>query len=105
MLVCSCTRSARETKVALVEPTSRIRSGLSASTLSRLAVLPRPVIRPRPGAYVGQHVSALFRPIGTWPTEQQVWRERVEKNRSRRTGGEYAHDFLRHRQRAPRRVG
>ena len=48
MPVCACTRSASETYVALVEPTSRMRSGLSWSTTSRLAVLPRPVRRPAP---------------------------------------------------------
>ena len=41
--------SASDTKVGAVEPTSRIRSGLSASTTSRLAVLPRPVMRPISG--------------------------------------------------------
>ncbi len=49
MPVCCCTRSASEAKVAFVEPTSTMRSGLAFNITSTLAVLPRPVRRPSSG--------------------------------------------------------
>ena len=107
MPVCSCTRSASETKVALVEPTSRMRSGLSASTRFQVGGIAAPgdAADLRPCADVRQHIGALFRPVGARPADQQVGRQRIEQDRGRRSGRENARDLFRDRQRAAGRIG
>ena len=68
-------------------------SGLSASTTSRLAILPRPVMRPTSGR--------PFSPVGARPADEQVGRERVEKNGRRRSGRKDALDPRLDRDRPP----
>ena len=51
----------------------------------------------RPAADVGQQEFAFLRPVGARPADEKLRRERVEKDRRRRSGGKHARDLLRHR--------
>ena len=59
----------------------------------------------RPAADVGQQELALLWPVGTRPAEQELGRERIEKDRRRRPRRKYALDLRRHRHRAAGAVG
>ena len=59
----------------------------------------------RPAADVGQQELALLRPVGARPAEQQLGRQRVEKDRRRRPRRKHALDPRRHRHRAAGAVG
>ena len=91
----AATRSASEAKVALVEPTSTMRSVFACSTTSTFAVLPRPVRRPSSGscAYLLGEERRLVRAEGARPADELVGREREHEHGRRRPGGVDALDL------------
>ena len=93
--------------MALTLPTSRMRSGLSASTTSRLAVLPRPVMRPTSGRLPmsGSRNSRSSGRLARGQPISSVGRQRVEHDRGRRPGRKHALDLARDRHDAPGAVG
>ena len=72
--------------MALVEPTSRMKIGLERDHAFEIGSVTPPgdAADFRPSANIRQHVGAFLRTVGTWPAEQQIRRERVEQNCSRR---------------------